>query len=130
MHRSLSQFALVIRDYDEAIAYYCHTLGFTLVEDTPQTPVKRWVVVRPSTEKSGADILLAKAKNEEELAAVGNQAGGRVFLFLETDDFWRDYHSYLSKGVDFTETPREEDYGTVVVFRDLYGNLWDMIARK
>lgn len=130
MKRRLSQFALLVRDYDEAIAYYCEVLGFTLVEDTLMSATKRWVVVRPSADGSGADILLAQAKNAEELSAVGNQTGGRVFLFLETDDFWRDYHAYASRRVEFLEEPREEVYGTVVVFRDLYGNKWDMICRK
>jgi Lactoylglutathione lyase and related lyases len=130
MKRILSQFALLVRNYDEAIDYYCGCLGFSLVEDTDMGGGKRWVVVRPSEASGGANILLAQVKNAEELVAVGNQSGGRVFLFMETDDFWRDYKAYLAKGVDFTEEPREEFYGTVVVFRDLYGNKWDLICRK
>jgi len=130
MGRRLSQFALLVSDYDEAIAYYCGRLGFTLVEDTKLSAVKRWVVVRPSPGEDGADILLARAKSNEERAAVGNQTGGRVFLFLETDDFDRDYTAFLAEDVDFAEEPRTEVYGKVVVFRDLYGNKWDMIERN
>jgi len=130
MERTLSRIALVVRHYDEAIQYYCQGLGFVLVEDTELVAGKRWVVIRPSERADSAEIILAKAKNEAELAAVGNQTGGRVFLFLETDDFWRDYNAFKAQGVDFAENPREEVYGTVVVFKDLYGNKWDLIGRK
>lgn len=125
----LAYFALLVKDYDEAIAYYTQKLHFTLLEDTVRSPTKRWVrIAPPGSEECG--LLLAKAANEEQLRAVGNQTGGRVFLFLHTDDFWRDYEHMKAQGVDFTETPREEEYGTVVVFRDLYGNLWDFIEPK
>lgn len=100
--------------------------GFTLSEDLPQGPGKRWVLVAPAG-SSGTKLLLARAKNESELAAVGHQAGGRVFLFLHTDDFWRDYHACLARGVNFLEQPRQETYATVVVFADLYGNRWDLL---
>ena len=115
-------------DYDRAIAYYTEILGFHLSEDTPQGPDKRFVRVTPP----GGDtaLVLAKAAKPEQVARIGDQTGGRVFLFLETDDFWRDYRAYEARGVDFAETPREETYGTVVVFRDLYGNKWDLIERR
>ena len=125
---NLTHIALVVRDYDEAIAYFCDRLGFQLLEDTRISEHKRWVLVAPKG--SQCSILLAKAKNEEEEKAIGNQTRGRVFLFLETDDFWRDYRSYQKQGVEFIELPREEDYGTVVVFQDLYGNKWDLIQRR
>src|SRR6187402_74812 len=118
--QELLQLALVVADYDEAIAFYTTKLGFTLVEDTVLSATKRWVLVRPAG-ATGACLLLAKAANEEQQSRVGNQTGGRVFLFLQTDDFWRDFNAYTARGVDFTEQPREEVYGTVVVFRDLYG---------
>lgn len=127
MRRVLTQFALLIRDYDEAIEHYCNQLGFVLVEDTKMTESKRWVVVRPSQSEEGAAILLARAKNEEELAAVGNRTGGRVFLFLHTDDIDRDHASFSMAGIEFLEKPRVEEYGKVVVFKDLYGNKWDLI---
>lgn len=118
--------ALVVNDYDEAIRYYTGILGFELVEDKPMSETKRWVVVKPNG--SGIfSLLLAKATNEEQQKVVGNQAGGRVFLFLHTDDFWRDYRNMVEKGVEFVRDPSEEVYGTVAVFRDLYGNLWDFI---
>jgi len=129
MQRRLSQLALLVPDYDEAIEYYCKRLNFELIEDTQLSDSKRWVVVRPSVGDGGANILLARAKNAQELEAVGHQSGGRVFLFLETDDFDRDYAAYLANGIDFIESPRVEVYGKVVVFRDLYGNQWDMIGR-
>jgi len=124
----LSKISLLVNDYDEALAYYRDKLGFELVEDTQLSPDKRWVVVSPSG--SECSLLLAKAKNSEEAASVGNQSGGRVFLFLETDDFWNDYESFKANGIDFVEEPREESYGTVVVFKDLYGNKWDLVGRR
>lgn len=123
----LSLVTLVVRDYDEAIAFYTDNLGFSLLEDTVIAADKRWVVV--SQGNGGTGLLLAKAKNAAELAAVGNQTGGRVFLFIETDDFAWDYAAMLAKGVKFRETPRRESYGTVAVFEDLYGNLFDLIER-
>src|SRR5689334_22754360 len=122
----LAAIALVIDDYDRAIAYYTKVLGFRLVEDTPQGPDKRWVTVAPPGD-GGTLLLLAKAANPEQSSRIGNQTGGRVFLFLHTDDFKRDYEAYKARGVDFTEEPRHETYGSVVVFRDLYGNKWDLI---
>ena len=127
MKQSILHIALVVRDYDEAIAFYTQKLHFTLVEDTYQLEQdKRWVVVAPpgSTETT---LLLARASRPEQLPFIGNQAGGRVFLFLNTDDFWRDYHEMLSKGIKFVRTPKEESYGLVAVFEDLYGNLWDLL---
>jgi catechol 2,3-dioxygenase-like lactoylglutathione lyase family enzyme len=131
MKQYIAQMALVVRDYDEAIGFYCGKLGFTLVEDTKLTSEKRWVRIAPpgSTGKE-ACLLLARAVGEEQLQCVGRQTGGRVFLFLYTDDFYRDYHRYLEKGVVFVEQPREEAYGTVAVFKDLYGNLWDLMEVK
>lgn len=117
---------LVVRDYDEAIAFYTQKLSFTLVEDTPlPEEQKRWVVVAPPS--GGTGILLARASKPEQKAFVGNQSGGRVFLFLSTDDFWRDYRQMEKKGVRFVRQPQKTDYGTVAVFADLYGNLWDLI---
>jgi catechol 2,3-dioxygenase-like lactoylglutathione lyase family enzyme len=126
MKQILGAVSVVVRDYDEAIAFYTQVLGFHLVEDSPRGPGRRWVVVAPpgSTE---CRLLLAKAKNAAELAAVGNQTGGRVFLFLQTDDFARDYAAFRARGVLFAEAPRHEDYGTVAVFTDLYGNKWDLL---
>jgi catechol 2,3-dioxygenase-like lactoylglutathione lyase family enzyme len=124
---NLSLVSLIVRDYDEAIAFYTQKLGFSLREDTLLAPDKRWVVVSPAS--GGTGILLAKAKNAAELAAVGNQAGGRVFLFLETDDFHRDHDRMVNAGVTFREDPRHESYGIVAVFEDLYGNLFDLIER-
>ena len=126
--KALALIALVVPDYDEAIAYYTTTLGFTLLEDEPREPGKRWVVVAPSADR-GAKILLARAVNGEQLSRVGNQTGGRVFLFLHTDDFDGDYGRYQAAGVAFTESPRNESYGRVVVFQDRYGNKWDLIER-
>ena len=117
---------LVVRDYDEAIAFYTQKLSFTLVEDTPlPEEQKRWVVVAPPG--GGTGILLARASKPEQEAFIGNQSGGRVFLFLSTDDFWRDYRQMEKKGVRFVRQPQKTDYGTVAVFADLYGNLWDLI---
>jgi catechol 2,3-dioxygenase-like lactoylglutathione lyase family enzyme len=127
--RTLAHVAIVVRDYDEAINFYTRALGFTLVEDSPREPGKRWVVVAPSS-GGGASLLLAKAANDAQLSRVGNQTGGRVFLFLHTDDFHRDHRAMLAQGVKFVEQPREETYGTVAVFEDLYGNRWDLIERK
>lgn len=130
MKQSLGLTALVVRDYDEAIAFYTETLGFELIEDTYQPEQdKRWVVVAPPGARESR-ILLARAVNDEQAARVGNQTGGRVFLFLYTDDFWRDFEAYRSKRVEFVREPKTEDYGTVAVFRDLYGNLWDLIEPK
>lgn len=126
MTRSIASLALVVRDYDEAISFFTEVLRFTLVEDTPMGEGKRWVVVRPSGSQ-GASLLLARATTPEQSAHVGNQTGGRVFLFLHTDDFWDDYHHLRSHGVKFAGGPREEPYGRVVVFFDLYGNKWDLI---
>ncbi len=130
MKQSIGQVAIVVRDYDEAIAFYVGVLGFVLIEDTyiPEQD-KRWVIVAPpgSTETR---MLLAQASDEEQESRIGNQTGGRVFLFLFTDDFWRDYRSYSEKGVVFVREPKEESYGTVAVFKDLYGNLWDLIQPK
>ena len=125
----LALVALVVPDYDEAIEYYTKTLGFTLMEDEPREPGKRWVVVAPSRDR-GAKLLLARAAKPEQLSRVGNQTGGRVFLFLHTDDFDGDYQRYKAAGVRFIETPRSETYGRVVVFQDLYGNKWDLIERS
>lgn len=126
--RALGYIAIVVDDYDRAIEYYTQKLGFTLVEDTPQ-PGKRWVVVTPNPE-SDCHLLLAKASNERQQAFIGDQCGGRVFLFLHTDDFWRDHTLMKANGVHFCEEPREEEYGTVAVFEDLYGNRWDLIQHK
>jgi catechol 2,3-dioxygenase-like lactoylglutathione lyase family enzyme len=127
--KHLALVAIVVPDYDEAIDYYTQALGFTLVEDEPREAGKRWVVVAPSRER-GAMLLLARAATPEQLSRVGNQTGGRVFLFMHTDDFDGDYARYKEAGVDFTEAPRNESYGRVVVFRDRYGNKWDLIERR
>ncbi len=127
MKRTLVQVALLVRDYDEAIAYYTAVLGFHLLEDSPLSPVKRWVVVSPSRDGTFCRILLAKAADETQRAAIGKQSGGRVFLFLHTDDFDRDYAGYQARGVVFVRPPAVETYGKVAVFRDRYGNLWDLI---
>jgi catechol 2,3-dioxygenase-like lactoylglutathione lyase family enzyme len=129
MAQHLAAIALLVRDYDEARDYYVGTLGFDLVEDTAMGEGKRWLVVRPPG-AAGTALLLARAVGPEQVARIGDQTGGRVFLFLWTDDFWRDYRAYAARGVAFTETPREEIYGTVVVFADLYGNKWDLIQRR
>lgn len=125
MSRRLSLTALVVRDYDEAIAFYVGNAGFDLVEDTDQGGGKRWVVVAPGAGSGG--LLLAKASGPEQAARVGDQTGGRVFLFLETDDFAGDHARMTASGVRFLEPPRHEPYGTVAVFEDLYGNRWDLI---
>lgn len=125
--RALTMIAIVVRDYDEALQFYVDVLGFSLVEDTYiAAQDKRWVVVAPSP-SAGARLLLARAATPEQLARVGDQTAGRVFLFLHTDDFQRDYERYRAQGVEFVREPARERYGTVAVFRDLYGNLWDLI---
>jgi len=127
MKQLIVHLALVVRDYDEAIEFYTKTLRFTLVEDTYQPEQdKRWVVVAPPG-SSGTTLLLARAANREQEAYVGNQTGGRVFLFLNTDDFWRDYNEMVERGVRFVREPKTEPYGIVAVFEDLYGNLWDLL---
>ena len=126
MTQSITQLALLVRDYDEAIAFFTDALRFTVVEDTRLGAEKRWVVVAPRG-SGGAALLLAKAANAEQLAHVGNQTGGRVFLFLHTNDFEDDYWHMQAHGVQFVEAPREEAYGRVVVFLDLYGNKWDLV---
>ena len=125
----IAHVALLVRDYDEAIAYFTNILGFMLIEDTAVGSGKRWVLVRPQNSE-GTTLLLAKAVNPEQASRIGNQTGGRVFLFLHTDDFWRDYEQLKARGVNFREQPRQEAYGTVVVFEDLYGNRWDLLELK
>ena len=127
MKQSIGLAALVVRDYDEAIDFYVRRLGFSLIEDTyvPEQD-KRWVVVAPPGAVESR-LLLARAVGAEQASRIGNQTGGRVFLFLNTDDFWRDYHAYKVKGVVFVREPKKESYGTVAVFKDLYGNLWDLV---
>lgn len=129
MRQYIARIALVVADYDEAIAFYTEKLHFKLVEDTQLTPEKRWVVVAPPGGEECA-LLLAKAANDEQRASIGNQTGGRVFLFLYTDDFWRDYHNMMAAGIEFVREPVDEAWGTVTVFKDLYGNLWDFIQPK
>lgn len=126
----LTHIALIVRDYDEAIAWFTGVLGFTLVEDSYQPEQdKRWVVVAPpGAGENGASILLARAATAEQARFIGDQAGGRVFLFLRTDDFWRDYCAFSGRGVRFVREPAEQPYGTVTVFEDLYGNRWDLIG--
>lgn len=127
--RQLGSVALLVRDYDEAIDWFTRKLGFSLLEDAPREAGKRWVRVAPSG-RGGTALLLARAADEAQAACVGRQGGGRVFLFLHTDDFWRDYRSMRARGVEFEETPRDEAYGTVAVFRDLYGNRWDLLEMR
>ena len=127
MKQSLAHIAVVVKDYDEAINYYTSILGFKLIEDTILSETKRWVIVQPVGAENGCMLLLAKAATEEQKKFIGYQTGGRVFLFLYTDDFYRDFENYTSKGVEFTIPPHVEEYGTVAVFKDLYGNLWDLI---
>lgn len=130
MKQSIILVALVVRDYDEAIEFYRQKLHFTVVEDTYQPEQdKRWVVVAPPGSE-GTQLLLARASTPEQAAAIGNQTGSRVFLFLRTDDFWRDYNEMLSVGVRFVREPKDAPYGTVAVFEDLYGNLWDLVQLK
>lgn len=129
MKQHIAHIALVVKDYDEAIEFYTKKLNFVLVEDTVMTEAKRWVVVSPpgSTE---TNLLLAKAANDEQSSRIGNQTGGRVFLFLYTDDFQRDYNQMIVRGINFVRPPKEEPYGTVAVFEDLYGNQWDLLEPK
>ena len=126
MKQSLAHISILVRDYDEAIQFYTGALGFTLVDDTPQADGKRWVLVAPPG-SAGSSLLLAKASGEAQQKSIGNQTGGRVFLFLHTDDFWRDYDRYQKNKVVFVRGPVNEVYGTVAVFKDLYGNLWDLV---
>ncbi len=128
MKQSIVHIALVVEDYDDAIAFYTEKLNFQLVEDTYQPEQdKRWVVVAPPG-SSGTTLLLARASKPEQEPFIGNQTGGRVFLFLHTDNFWRDYNDMVAKGINFVREPKDETYGTVAVFEDLYGNLWDLLG--
>ena len=129
MKQSVHAITLLVHDYDQAIAYFTRILGFTLLEDTELEGGKRWVLVAPPGSQE-LRLLLARAADDDQRARVGDQTGGRVFLFLSTDDFWRDYEAMKTRGVEFCETPREESYGTVAVFRDLYGNKWDLIQYR
>ena len=126
MKQHIAHIALVVRDYDEAIKFYIEKLDFRLLEDTKLSDEKRWVLVAPpgATE---CCLLLARAANERQIASIGNQTGGRVFLFLYTDDFWRDYNKMVERNIGFVRPPKQEEYGVVAVFQDLYGNLWDLI---
>jgi catechol 2,3-dioxygenase-like lactoylglutathione lyase family enzyme len=131
MERSIGQIAIVVRDYDEALNYYINVLGFELVEDSVLTPEKRWVVVKPkNTSGQGCNLLLARAANPHQENFIGNQTGGRVFLFLYTENIQRDHEMLLRNNVKIVRPPSNEEYGTVLVFSDLYGNLWDLIERK
>jgi catechol 2,3-dioxygenase-like lactoylglutathione lyase family enzyme len=127
--RHIGYLALVVREYDEATDFYARKLGFRLVEDTPLSDEKRWVLMAPPGSHETC-LLLARAASPEQATRIGNQTGGRVFLFLHTDDFWRDYREYSDRGVIFRRPPKEESYGTVAVFEDLYGNLWDLLQLK
>lgn len=129
MGQSLAAVSLLVRDYDEAITYFTRHLGFALAEDTPLGDGKRWVRVAPPG-GTGATVLLARAATPEQASRVGDQAGGRVFLFLDTSDFWGDYAAFRARGVQFTDGPREEPYRTVAVFLDLYGNRWDLVQQR
>jgi len=127
MKHQIAHIALVVNDYDEAIRFYTEQLSFRLIEDSRLSDTKRWVIVAPAGSIAGCSLLLAKAANEEQQSRIGNQSGGRVFLFLHTDDFWRDYKNLQEKGVSFVREPIKESWGIVAVFKDLYGNLWDLI---
>ena len=129
MKQYIAHFALIVEDYDEAIDFYTQKIGFELIEDTKLNEEKRWVLVKPKGAAETA-ILLAKAGNTEQKSRIGNQTGERVFMFLYTDNFWRDYHLMLEKEVEFVREPKEEIYGTVAVFTDLYGNQWDLLEPK
>jgi catechol 2,3-dioxygenase-like lactoylglutathione lyase family enzyme len=129
MTQTLGHIALVVRDYDEALAFFTLTLNFRVVEDTRLSEDKRWVLIAPPGSK-GTSLLLARAATPEQVSRIGNQTGGRVFLFLHTDDFWRDYNEMVARKVKFTRPPSEEAYGTVAVFEDLYGNQWDLLQLK
>lgn len=129
IEQNISNIALVVENYDDAIEFYTKKLNFRLVEDTNLGNGKRWVQISPPN-STGTNLLLAKASNDEQKKSIGNQAGGRVFLFLQTNDFWRDYEHMKAQGVEFNEAPRIEKYGTVVVFKDLYGTKWDLLQLK
>jgi catechol 2,3-dioxygenase-like lactoylglutathione lyase family enzyme len=129
MNQRLAHIALVVNDYDEAIKFYTEKLNFVLVEDSVLSETKRWVLVRPKSPDSCC-LLLAKAATEEQKSRIGNQTGGRVFLFLHTDNFWKDYERMIADGIKFIREPTDEEYGIVSVFEDLYGNLWDLIEPK
>ena len=129
MRQTLGHVVLVIRDYDEALAFFTGTLNFKVIEDTGLSADKRWVLVAPPGSE-GTSLLLARAATPEQTSRIGNQTGGRVFLFLHTDDFWRDYREMTARKVKFIGPPREEDYGTIAVFEDLYGNQWDLLQLK
>jgi catechol 2,3-dioxygenase-like lactoylglutathione lyase family enzyme len=129
MSQTIGYIALLVRDYDEAIAFYTTALGFTVVEDKPVTPDKRWVLIAPRGRTSPC-LLLARATTPEQQSRIGNQTGGRVFLFLHTDDFHRDYHDLKARGVRFVRQPQEESYGIVAMFEDLYGNKWDLLQLR
>jgi catechol 2,3-dioxygenase-like lactoylglutathione lyase family enzyme len=129
MNQHIAHIALVVRDYDEAIQFYTKKLGFELIEDTILSERKRWVLVKPKG-SGHCSLLLAKAANEIQQSRIGNQTGGRVFLFLSTDNFQRDYHNLIIQGIQIIREPSEEEYGTVAVFEDLYGNYWDLIQYK
>jgi catechol 2,3-dioxygenase-like lactoylglutathione lyase family enzyme len=129
MNKYIAHIAVVVNDYDEAIEFYTGKLGFNLIEDTKINETKRWVLVSPPGSKECC-VLLAKAGNEDQRARIGNQTGGRVFLFLYTDDFWRDYKDMQRNGIEFIRDPVVESYGTVAVFKDLYGNLWDLLEPR
>ncbi len=130
MPQTIGYVSVLVRDYDEAITFYTNILGFELIEDTPvEVQNKRWVLVRPPGDGKTC-LLLAQAANAEQAAHIGNQTGGRVFLFLHSDDFWRDFDALTAKGVTFVRPQRDESYGTVAVFQDLYGNLWDLLQLK
>jgi catechol 2,3-dioxygenase-like lactoylglutathione lyase family enzyme len=126
MEQHIAHISLLVHDYDEALDFYVQKLSFTLIEDTVISDTKRWVLIKPPG-SIGCSILLAKAVGDQQQAAVGNQSGGRVFLFLYTDNFWRDYNLMTDNGVQFVRSPQTEPYGTIAVFEDLYGNLWDLI---
>ncbi len=129
MSQNIAAISLLVREYDEAIAFYTQSAGFTLIEDTQMSEDKRWVRVAPPGSNGGTELLLARAASVEQRAQIGNQCGGRVWLFLHTDDFWHDYRAMQGRGVRFCEQPREEAYGTVAVWEDLYGNRWDLLQR-
>ena len=128
MAQAIGHVSFLARDYDEALAYFTEYLRFEVIEDTDLGNGKRWVLVAPP-QSTGAALLLAKAATPEQIERIGNQTGGRVFLFLHTSDFWRDYHAMRERGVEFVEEPRQEPYGMVVIFKDLYGNRWDFVER-
>ncbi|HEV8082803.1 MAG TPA: VOC family protein [Chitinophagaceae bacterium] len=129
MKQQIAHIALIVSDYDEAIMFYTEKLGFKVIRDIALDKKKRWVLLAPKGSKECC-LLLAKADGDEQITRIGNQTGGRVFLFLYTDNFWRDYKNMLAKGISFTREPVVESYGTIAVFKDLYGNLWDLIEQK